>query len=146
MLQQLLSTGRILMVALIAGIPVLSIGLTPAAASTDIPVRTVESWLHRVDRLEYDASRSEASQFFQQKLTKENWEAILKFTRAPIGTVIARRHTVTQYASHLPGIPDGTYAILQFHSAFTGKDSTVETVVFSKEADGQWRAIGYSMK
>ena len=140
------STSRILTITLLASLPLVAIGSPLRAAPTDIPVRTVESRLHRVDRLEYDASWSEASQFFQQKLTTENWEAILKFTRAPIGTVIARRHTLTQYASHLPGIPDGTYAILQFHSAFTGKDSTVETVIFSEEPDGQWRAIGYSMK
>lgn len=138
---------RVLLIAVLGFLPLAAIGSTLILATpATIPVRMVETWLHHVDALQYEASWNEASQLFQQKLTKENWETILKSIRAPIGTMIDRRHTVTQYAMHLPGIPDGTYAILQFHSAFTGKDSTVETVIFSKEPDGQWRALGYSMK
>ncbi len=135
------------MIAVTSLIALVAIGWTLLPASTaTIPVTTVEQWLHHVDRLDSNTSWSEASSFFQQKLSKQQWETIVKTTRAPIGKVIRRRHTVTQYASHLPGIPDGTYAILQFHSTFTGKESTVETVVFSKESDGQWHALGYSMK
>lgn len=135
------------MIVMLALLAVAAIGATliPSSSST-VPVPIVEDWLHHVDRLDSNTSWSEASSFFQQKLSKQQWETILKTTRAPIGKVIRRRHTVTQYASHLPGIPDGTYAILQFHSTFTGKESTVETVVFSKESDGHWRALGYSMK
>ena len=138
---------RVLVIGALSLLSLAAIGSTLLPASpTTIPVRTVEDWLHHVDALDTDTSWNEASSFFQEKLTKEQWETIVKTTRTPMGSVITRRHTVTQYASHLPGIPDGTYAILQFHSTFTGKESTVETVVFSKESDGQWRAIGYSMK
>lgn len=142
-----LFSRQIIVIAALSLIFLSAIGSTLLpASSTTISVGTVEGWLHHVDALDSVGSWTEASAFLQQKLTKEKWETILKKTRAPIGTVITRRHTVTQYASHLPGIPDGTYAILQFHSTFTGKESTVETVIFSKEADGQWRALGYSMK
>ena len=142
-----LCSARILLTVVLALLAVAAIGATliPSSSST-VPVPTVENWLHHVDALDSKTSWNEASQLFQQKLTKEKWETIVKTIRAPIGTVINRRHSVTQYATHLPGIPDGTYAILQFHSTFKGKESTVETVVFSKEADGQWRALGYSMK
>lgn len=146
MMQRLSSSSRILMIAVLAILPLLAIGSTLAAPPADIPVRTVEAWLHHVDALQYEASWTEASPFLQQHISKQEWKRILNSTRAPIGTVIARRHMVTQYASHLSGIPDGTYAILQFDSQFTGKDSMTETVVFSRESDGTWRAIGYSMK
>jgi len=139
------SNQRILLLAAIAGLLLVAIGLTRTAPPATIPVRTVENWLHHVDALDADASWKEASSFFQQKLTREKWETILKTTRTPIGPVLTRRHTVTQYASRLPGIPDGTYALLQFHSTFTGKESAIESVVFSKEPDGHWRALGYSM-
>ena len=143
-----LCSRRLLLIAVLSLIPLGAIGSTliPADQPTTIPIHTVEAWLHQVDRLDADASWEEASSFFQQKLTKEKWESILKTTRAPIGMVLARRHTVTQYASRLPGIPEGTYALLQFHSSFTKKESTVESVIFSKDPDGHWRALGYSMK
>ncbi|HJT20617.1 MAG TPA: DUF4019 domain-containing protein [Nitrospira sp.] len=146
-MRQTVISCRVFLIAVLTLIPLVAIGSTLLpASSTTIQTRTVEDWLHHVDRLDWNTTWSEASLFFQHKLSKEKWETILKTTRTPIGAVITRRHTVTQYATHLPGIPDGTYAILQFHSTFTGKESTVETVVFSKESDGQWRAIGYSMK
>ncbi|MBU6433556.1 MAG: DUF4019 domain-containing protein [Nitrospirae bacterium] len=146
-MHQRVFSRRVLLISVLSLISLAAIGSTLLPASTTtISVSTVENWLYHVDAHDSNASWQEASSFFQEKLSKEKWETIVKTTRAPIGTVIRRRHTVTQYASHLPGIPDGTYAILQFHSTFTGKESTVETVVFSKESDGQWRAIGYSMK
>jgi len=143
---RLSSNQQILLLAAIAGLLLVAIGQTRTAPPASIPIQTVEAWLHQVDRLDADASWKEASSFLQQKLTKEKWETILKTTRAPIGTVLTRRHAVTQYASRLTGIPEGTYALLQFHSTFTGKESAVESVVFSKEPDGHWRALGYSMK
>jgi hypothetical protein len=146
MTQHLSSISRILIIAVIAIIPPLANGSTLAAPPADIPVRTVETWLHHVDTLQDAACWKEASQFLQHNIPPQEWERILKSIRAPIGTVIVRRHMVTQYTTRLPGILDGTYAILQFDSKFTGQDSAIETVVFSKESDGQWRAIGYSMK
>lgn len=138
---------RKLLMVVLALIPLAAMSSTLLPASqTTVSVHTVEIWLHHIDRLDWDKSWTEASSFFQQHLPRDKWERILMTTRAPIGAALTRRHTVTQYASHLPGIPDGTYAILQFHSTFKGKESTVETVVFSKESDGQWRALGYSMK
>ena len=146
-MHQRVFSRRVLLISVLSLISLAAIGSTLLPASTTtIPVSTVETWLHHVDALDSNTSWKEASSFFQEKLSKEKWETIVKTTRAPIGKVMRRRHTVTQYASHLPGIPDGTYAILQFHSTFTGKESTVETVVFSREADGHWRALGYSMK
>lgn len=136
------------LIAVLSLSPLAAIGSTliPAHQPTTIPIETVEAWLHQVDRLDADASWKQASSVFQQQLSREKWENILKSTRSPIGRVLTRRHTVTQYASRLPGIPEGTYALLQFHSSFTNKESTVESVVFSKEPDGHWRALGYSMK
>lgn len=143
-----LFTRKSLLITVLALIPLTEVGSTliPSAPATTIPIETVEAWLHQVDRLDADSSWKQASSFFQQQLSREKWENILKSTRAPIGRVLTRRHTVTQYASRLPGIPEGTYALLQFHSSFTNKESTVESVVFSKEPDGHWRALGYSMK
>lgn len=146
-MHQRVLSRRVLLISVLSLISLAAIGSTLLSVpTTTISVSTVENWLDQVDALDSNASWNEASSFFQEKLTKEQWETIVKTTRTPIGSVITRRHTVTQYASHLPGISDGTYAILQFHSTFTGKESTVETVVFSKESDDQWRAIGYSMK
>lgn len=117
-----------------------------ATSTYDIAPDTVTAWLQQIDHHEYQASWKNASQYLQHAINQPQWERIIKTVREPIGAVISRRHMITQYATHLPGIPDGTYAILQFDSKFTKKDSTIESVVFTKEAVGQWRAIGDSMK
>ena len=46
----------------------------------------------------------------------------------------------------LPGAPNGDYAVMEFDASFAGKKSAVETVTFSLEKDGQWRAVGYHIQ
>ena len=46
----------------------------------------------------------------------------------------------------MPGLPDGNYAGIIFHSSFSKKANTIETVVLLKDTDRQWRVMGYTIK
>ena len=48
--------------------------------------------------------------------------------------------------STLPGAPYGEYIVMQFHTSFANLNRATETVTFSPEKNGQWRASGYNIK
>ena len=45
-----------------------------------------------------------------------------------------------------PGAPDGEYSLLVFRSTFANKTDSRETVTLEREADGNWRVIGYFVR
>lgn len=51
-----------------------------------------------------------------------------------------------QYATELPGAPDGEYVVLEFETTFEHKKKGGERVVMMKEPDGSWRAAGYYVR
>jgi Protein of unknown function (DUF4019) len=66
--------------------------------------------------------------------------------RSPLGKVISRKLKLKQYATSLPGAPDGKYVVIQFETSFEKKKSSVETITPMKEKDGTWRVSGYYIK
>jgi hypothetical protein len=50
------------------------------------------------------------------------------------------------FATSLPGAPDGEYVIIQFATSFENKTSAVETITPMMDKDGQWRVSGYYIK
>jgi hypothetical protein len=59
---------------------------------------------------------------------------------------VTRKLDSAQYATQLPGAPEGQYVVMRFNTSFANKQSGVETVTFSLEQDGQWKASGYYIK
>jgi hypothetical protein len=43
-------------------------------------------------------------------------------------------------------MPDGSYLVIQFETAFAALNNAVETVEFMQEKDGQWRAASYLIR
>ena len=60
--------------------------------------------------------------------------------------VVKRTLKSKQYATELPGAPDGRYVVIQFETSFANKRSAVETVTPMKQDDGTWRVSGYFVK
>ena len=50
------------------------------------------------------------------------------------------------YATELPGAPDGEYVVLEYETTFERKKKGAERVVMMKEPDGSWRAAGYYVR
>ena len=115
-------------------------------ASVEKAVEAAESWLELIDDGEYVKSWEESAALFKGAVTKDQWEAALNASRKPLGDLVSHQVKSTQYATSLPGAPDGEYVVIQFASSFSNKESAVETVTPMKDPDGIWRVSGYYIK
>ena len=102
-----------------------------------------EKWLALIDAGDYGKGWDEASELFKKSITKEMWAQSIRPVRQPMGELIFRNLKSAQYATSLPGAPDGEYVVIQFSTRFENKKSAVETVTPMKDPDGQWRVSGY---
>ena len=109
-------------------------------------LKAAKSWLALVDEGEYAKSWDTAATYFKGAVTEEKWEQAVKAVRAPLGQVLSRKVKSAQYATTLPGAPDGEYVVIQFDTSFENKKSAVETVTPMKDKDGTWRVSGYYIK
>ena len=104
------------------------------------------AWLALVDEGDYAKSWDTAAGYFRAAMTKDQWQRSLAAVRAPIGKVVSREFKSAEYATSLPGAPDGEYVVIQFATAFENKRSSVETVTPMVDEDGEWRVSGYYIK
>lgn len=104
------------------------------------------AWLAGIDAGEYGRSWNEAGAFFRNSVTETAWGELMFALRQPLGAVKSRVLVKHENANSLPGAPDGKYVVMQFEASFARKDKAVETVTFSKEKDGSWRAAGYFIR
>lgn len=123
-----------------------SLGASAADTPEDDALKAAEAWLELVDQGKYDESWDSAARLFKGAMTKEDWGKSLTGVRFPLGRVESRKVTLKQYATVLPGAPDGEYVVLQFESSFENKSKAVETVTPMKEPDGAWRVSGYYIR
>ena len=109
-------------------------------------IAAAEAWLALVDAGKYDESWAQAAGYFKNALTEEKWAQALNGVRKPLGNPVSREVKTSQYATSLPGAPDGQYVIIQFQTSFANKASAVETVTPALDNDGKWRVSGYFIK
>jgi hypothetical protein len=105
-----------------------------------------KAWLQLVDEGNYTESWDEASVYFKNAITKEQWEQTIQGVRGPLGETVSRAVKSMQYTTVLPGAPDGEYVVIQFDSSFTNKKAAVETITPMLDKDGMWRVSGYYIK
>ena len=109
-------------------------------------VAVAEVWLDLVDTEQYGASWDEAASYFRGVIPKEQWLSSMQAVRKPLGQKVSRSLKSQQYATSLPGAPDGEYVVIQFNTSFDYKASAVETVTPMKDQDGTWRVSGYYIR
>jgi hypothetical protein len=114
-------------------------------AETDA-LKAAEEWLALIDANDYGRSWDEAAELFKKSITKEMWEQSIRAVRPAMGDFISRSVKSAEYATSLPGAPDGEYVVIQFSAKFTNKKSAIETVTPMKDPDGKWRVSGYYIK
>lgn len=105
-----------------------------------------ETWLALIDNGRYSESWETTAVLFRNAVTKEQWERTLNAGRKPLGRLIARRLKWKQYATSLPGAPDGEYVVIRYEASFENKKVAVETVTPMLDEDGNWRVSGYYVK
>lgn len=104
------------------------------------------SWLNLVDSGQYAKSWDTAAAYFKAAVRKDQWHSSLTAARKPLGKVLSRELKFKQYATSLPGAPDGEYVVIQYATSFQNKKSAIETVTPMRDKDGTWRVAGYYIK
>ena len=121
-----------------------------AIAQDDADIAAAEAstlaWLSLTDSGRYPESWQEAASFFRAAITSEDWVKALEGARASFGAVESRDIASAEYATTLPGAPDGEYVVFLFNASFENKASAVETVTAMKDLDGAWRVGGYYIR
>ena len=121
----------------------------PAFADEAAEIRALEAsdmWLKLSDSGRYSESWETAAELFRNAISKEQWSQSLNGVRKPLGKVLKRSVKSKQYATSLPGAPDGEYVVIQYETSFEKKKSSIETVTPMLEKDGKWRVSGYYIK
>ncbi|MDE3068531.1 MAG: DUF4019 domain-containing protein [Verrucomicrobiota bacterium] len=138
-------TAAFLCAVLLAGF---ASGCGPKAApgAEKAATSAAQIWLAEIDASHYAQSWQKASVVFQSAVSEEKWQSALEAVRKPLGDLESRKLRSAQYATQLPGAPDGQYVVMQFEASFANKKSAVETVTFRLEKDGLWKAAGYFIK
>jgi predicted SnoaL-like aldol condensation-catalyzing enzyme len=104
--------------------------------------KAVEAWLAGVDRGNYGESWDTAASLFQKGGPRETWVTTLQQGRQPLGPAKSRALKSAEYATSIPGAPNGEYVALQFTTTFEKQGPSVEKLVATLE-NGQWRVLGY---
>jgi hypothetical protein len=117
-----------------------------AGGDTDPAVQAAERWLEIVDRGDYASSWTEAASYFRGAVPQAQWEQQVAGVRRPLGGVESRTMSSATPATTLPGAPDGSYVVIEFHTSFANKANAVETVTPMREEDGSWRVSGYYIR
>ncbi len=112
----------------------------------DMTLTNAKNWLEITDKGEYAKSWDTASNSFKNAITSDRLEQSLSAVRKPLGRLISREMIAQQHHSSLPGVPDGSYFVIQFATKFQNKENAIETVTMKKEKDGTWKSAGYFIK
>jgi hypothetical protein len=115
-------------------------------AAVEQATKAAEAWLKLLDNGDYRDCYQQASQIVKDHLPEDVFVQQFSAARKPLGAVVSRNLKVAQYATSLPGAPDGQYVVIQYDSSFANKKSAMETVTPMVDKDGQWRVSGYFIK
>jgi beta-lactamase regulating signal transducer with metallopeptidase domain len=138
---------------LIAGLLAL-MALYPAPAQDDSAkkdaVAAMQTWLGEMDAGNYAQSWSDAADSFRKAVTSDQWIAVSRAVRDPLGKLISRNLASALHQTSVP-IPggkmlEGDFVIAQFDVSYENLKSGLETVTFEKDAQGAWKASGYYIK
>ncbi|MGH7949608.1 MAG: DUF4019 domain-containing protein [Candidatus Binataceae bacterium] len=104
------------------------------------------TWIHLVDEGAYAQSWSDASTLFRGAIDKSKWVDALNTARKPLGRVLSRKVIMTNYVTHLPGVPEGEYVEIRYATSFAVRNSSSEIITLMLEKDGVWRPALYLVR
>jgi hypothetical protein len=113
-------------------------------ANVKAATKAAQDWLAVVDAGDYGKSWDEASEFFQKRVTKQQWEQMVSQVRTPVGKLQSRQFK-SAAETVPPGAPPGKYVTLQFNTKFATVGDAVETLFLMLD-NGKWKVAGYFVK
>lgn len=121
----------------------LAVVMTAAGPAEDEVSAIGEKWLALLDAQKYEDSWIQSGSMFRDQVKQEEWVAVLKRARDPLGALDARTASRVDFAKTLRGAPDGDYAIIHYKTEFKAK-SVTERLTLVKE-DGKWQVMAYAI-
>jgi Protein of unknown function (DUF4019) len=106
-------------------------------------IQAADAWLILVDRGQYSESWNEAAEYFRNALRNEQWNQALNAVRTPLGKVVKRKVKSKQYATSLPGPPDGEYVVIRMRrlSKINNPQSRRLSLCWIRMASGEYQVI-----
>jgi len=117
--------------------------MTMAGPAEDEVSAIGQKWLVLLDDQKYEDSWKQAGAMFRSEVKQDEWVAVLKRARQPLGALDARAASRVDFAKTLRGAPDGDYAIIHYKADFKAKSIT-ERLTLVKE-DGKWEVAAYAI-
>lgn len=109
-------------------------------------IESAEAWLKLIDQAEYGKAWDASAEYLRNAVSKEDFAKSLAAVRKPLGKLKSRELKSKQYATSLPGAPDGEYVVIQFKTVFENKKATIKTITPMLDKDKKWRSSGYFIK
>jgi hypothetical protein len=104
-----------------------------------------QGWLVLLDRRDWGRAWETSSAVFRTTVPLGTWMDGIANLREGFGPLVERTPAESVYKTTLEGRPDGEYVTVIFLSKFE-KRELQEVVTVVREADGRWRATGYSTR
>jgi hypothetical protein len=104
-----------------------------------------QGWLVLLDRRDWGRAWETSSAVFRTTVPLGTWMDGIPKVRDAFGALVERTPADSAYKTTLEGRPDGEYVTVIFLSKFQ-KRELQEVVTVVREADGKWRATGYSTR
>lgn len=106
--------------------------------------RATDQWLAAIDAGKFADSWKDAAEVFKLGVTQNDWIGDLTTIRGQLGQTTLRELKSAQYSTRLRGAPaTGQYVTVIYLTKFADALLAMETLVVSKEGDGEWRIAGY---
>jgi len=104
------------------------------------------NWLAIVDAGKFADSWKNTAEVFKLGVAESEWVVDLDAIRTKLGKTTMRELKTAQFSTTLRGAPmTGEYVTISYLTKFALAPLAMETLVVSKEADGEWRIAGYNI-
>ena len=100
------------------------------------------AWLGLLDQENYRQSLVDSSAILRSTNTVEQWNAVMRKIRQPLGRAVKRELIDGNFSIDPPGAPAGLYIWAKFNTTFSNGQARVETVILRYE-EGIWRVLSY---
>jgi Protein of unknown function (DUF4019) len=123
-----------------------AIGDSPSQDAVTAATEATNTWLAIVDAGKFADSWKNTAEVFKLGVAETEWVVDLDAIRSKLGKTTMRELKTAQFSTTLRGAPmTGEYVTISYLTKFALAPLAMETLVVSKEADGEWRIAGYNI-
>lgn len=107
--------------------------------------RQALGFLGYLDQGRFADSYAYTGMLIRSSLDRDSFAQKLENARNGVGAIVSRNLIDANYATSVPGAPEGQYVILHYATSYANRPDTVETLTLAF-AKGYWWVSGYYIK